>query len=126
MIGGLGALDEDEPAVAAVRAIQLERGLGGGAGAGEEVEHEGCRVVAGGDFQDSANEAHGFLAVREIDAALAGGREPLTAVRDLADLPAAARRYVDRLAELVGCPVGLLSVGPGREQTIVVENPFRG
>jgi len=56
---------------------------------------------------------------------LPGWREPLTQVRAVEDLPANARRYVDRLAALVGCPLGLLSVGPGREQTIVLDNPFK-
>ena len=37
----------------------------------------------------------------------------------LADLPADARRYVDRLGELVGLPVSIVSVGPDREQTIM-------
>src|SRR5207247_396528 len=39
---------------------------------------------------------------------LPGWREPLGAVRALADLPAGARRYLDRLAALVGLPVALL------------------
>ena len=38
--------------------------------------------------------------------------------RRVADLPAAARRYVDRLSELLGLPVSIISVGPDREQTI--------
>jgi adenylosuccinate synthase len=37
----------------------------------------------------------------------------------LDDLPAAAQVYVRRVEELVGVPVTLISVGPGREQTIV-------
>jgi adenylosuccinate synthase len=37
----------------------------------------------------------------------------------VADLPAAARRYVDRLSELLELPVSIISVGPDREQTIV-------
>ena len=36
----------------------------------------------------------------------------------LADLPAAARRYVDRLGELLALPVSIISVGPERTQTI--------
>ena len=36
------------------------------------------------------------------------------------DLPAGARRYLDRIGELVGLPVSVVSVGPDREQTIVV------
>ena len=47
-----------------------------------------------------------------------GWMEELTAVRRPQDLPAAARRYVDRLAELVGLPVSVISVGPDRAQTI--------
>jgi adenylosuccinate synthase len=49
---------------------------------------------------------------------LAGWSEPLGGARALADLPAAARRYVDRLSALVGAPVALLSVGAQRDQTI--------
>jgi adenylosuccinate synthase len=44
--------------------------------------------------------------------------QSLDGARRLADLPAAARRYVDRLSELIGLPVSIISVGPDREQTI--------
>jgi len=36
----------------------------------------------------------------------------------LVDLPSAARQYVDRLNELMGLPVKIISVGPDRDQTI--------
>jgi adenylosuccinate synthase len=36
------------------------------------------------------------------------------------DLPAAARAYVNRLCELTGAPLGMLSVGPGRASTMRV------
>jgi len=49
---------------------------------------------------------------------LPGWREPLGGARALADLPANARRYLERLAGLVGVPVALLSVGAQRDQTI--------
>jgi adenylosuccinate synthase len=49
---------------------------------------------------------------------LAGWSQPLTAVRRAKDLPSAARRYVDRIGELLGLPVSLVSVGPDREQTV--------
>jgi len=42
----------------------------------------------------------------------------ISAARMLSDLPMAARRYVDRLGELLGLPVKTISVGPDREQTI--------
>jgi adenylosuccinate synthase len=49
---------------------------------------------------------------------LAGWSGPLGGARALADLPAAARRYVDRLSAFVGAPLALLSVGAQRDQTI--------
>jgi adenylosuccinate synthase len=50
---------------------------------------------------------------------LPGWRKDISSARRLADLPAAARRYVDRLADLLGLPVTIVSVGPDREQTIL-------
>lgn len=49
---------------------------------------------------------------------LPGWIVPLEHVRRLGDLPAPARRYLDRLAELLERPIRLVSVGPDREQTI--------
>jgi adenylosuccinate synthase len=49
---------------------------------------------------------------------LPGWTEDLSECRKLTDLPAAARRYVDRIGELAGLPVSVVSVGPDREQTI--------
>jgi adenylosuccinate synthase len=48
----------------------------------------------------------------------------LTGARTMADLPAAARAYLDKLAEVSGCPVVLVSVGPRRDETIQITNPF--
>jgi len=50
----------------------------------------------------------------------------LTGCRSFADLPAAARCYVERVEELVGVPVQLISVGPGRDETIARTDPFAG
>jgi adenylosuccinate synthase len=50
---------------------------------------------------------------------LPGWKRDLTGARKLADLPANARRYVDRLGELLGARVSVVSVGPDREQTIL-------
>ena len=50
---------------------------------------------------------------------LPGWREELDGVRAEAGLPTNARRYVDRIAELLGRPVSIVSVGPDRQQTII-------
>lgn len=49
---------------------------------------------------------------------LPGWHEDLTTARDEASLPASARRYVERIGELLGRPVSIISVGPDRAQTI--------
>ena len=46
-------------------------------------------------------------------------------VRDRDALPAAAQKYVSRIEALVGVDLSLISVGPGRAETIVLKNPFR-
>ena len=48
-----------------------------------------------------------------------GWSEDITTARKLTDLPAAARRYVDRVMELVGLKVSVVSVGPDRAQSIL-------
>ncbi|HEX9188346.1 MAG TPA: adenylosuccinate synthase [Vicinamibacteria bacterium] len=50
---------------------------------------------------------------------LPGWKAATVGVRDWAMLPENARRYVDRLAELVGAEIGLVSTGPDREQTVI-------
>jgi adenylosuccinate synthase len=47
-----------------------------------------------------------------------GWETDVSGVRRKQDLPAGALRFLDRLTELVGPPVGVISVGPGRDQTI--------
>lgn len=51
-------------------------------------------------------------------------RDRIAAARRLEDLPAPVRSYLDRIAEEVGVPITLVSVGPDREQTILLSEPF--
>lgn len=48
-----------------------------------------------------------------------GWQQDVSQVTRLDQLPAAARRMIDRLSELVGVPVEIISVGPARSQTIL-------
>jgi adenylosuccinate synthase len=56
---------------------------------------------------------------RPVYELMPGWKAPISDSRRLADLPAAARRYIDRLATLLDLPVTIVSVGPDREQTIM-------
>jgi len=58
--------------------------------------------------------------VRAVYEQLPGWQKPTSAVRRLADLPAAARAYLDRLQDLARCPVRYVSVGTRRDQIIEV------
>jgi adenylosuccinate synthase len=52
------------------------------------------------------------------------GFAKLASVKSLRDLPAEARRYLDRIAELAGVPVQIVSIGARRDQTLVVDDPL--
>ena len=43
----------------------------------------------------------------------------ITSLREWNDLPAAARRYVERLGEVIGTEVSMVGVGPERTQSLV-------
>jgi adenylosuccinate synthase len=47
-------------------------------------------------------------------------------VRDVGDLPGAARSYVESLERLAGVPFCVISVGPDRNETIRLRDPFAG
>lgn len=49
---------------------------------------------------------------------LPGWNTDVSGVRTLEDFPLNARKYIQRIEELISVPVGVLSVGPDREQTI--------
>jgi adenylosuccinate synthase len=56
---------------------------------------------------------------------LPGWPEDISGMRKLDDLPQNSKNYLDRIAELTETPIDIISVGPDRDQTIVLRNPFR-
>jgi adenylosuccinate synthase len=50
-----------------------------------------------------------------------GWQTPISAISDPAQLPAQARAYIARLEQLTGVKAGILSLGPNRASTIVLE-----
>ena len=49
---------------------------------------------------------------------LPGWKEDLSGVRSRSDLPAEAEAYITLVEEQVGVPIGMVGVGPGRDQVI--------
>jgi adenylosuccinate synthase len=76
-------------------------------------ELDGRRIT---DFPSHVDDVRRVVPVYET---LPGWQQEITDVRRLSDLPANARRYLDRISELLRRPVEVVSVGPDRAQTIL-------
>jgi len=55
-----------------------------------------------------------------------GWNSEITGVRSYDDLPDKAKAYLDRLEQLTGVAPAIVSVGPDREETLLLRNPFAG
>jgi len=53
-----------------------------------------------------------------------GWKASTSDARKWQDLPEEARNYIDRLSHILQVPVAMISVGPHRDQSIIVRNPF--
>ena len=54
-----------------------------------------------------------------------GWKQNISKVREFKDLPINAQKYLARLEELSGVKIKIISVGPGREATIIKERIFK-
>jgi adenylosuccinate synthase len=55
---------------------------------------------------------------------LPGWQDDITEARELSHLPTRAKDYVKAIEDITGVPAFIISVGPGREQTVMVQDPF--
>ena len=56
---------------------------------------------------------------------LPGWHEDITKCKTLDELPANARHYLERIAQLVGVQISIFSVGPDRTQTNIISSVWR-
>ena len=68
--------------------------------------------------------ADAFEKCTPIYESMPGWSEETVGIRDLDKLPQAARNYLDKLSEVVGVPVDIVSTGPERDETIILQHPF--
>jgi adenylosuccinate synthase len=54
-----------------------------------------------------------------------GWSDSTAKARSMDDLPKAARRYLDRIAKDTDCPLDVISIGAGRDETIILRHPFQ-
>ncbi|MCD9187206.1 MAG: adenylosuccinate synthase [Pyrinomonadaceae bacterium] len=60
--------------------------------------------------------------IKPIYETLEGWRSETLGVTNIEDLPEKARKYVDFLSNSIGVEIGLISTGPEREQTIILQD----
>ena len=49
-----------------------------------------------------------------------GWKTSLSGIRNYDDLPENAKKFISKVEDLIGAPIGIISVGPDREQTILL------
>ena len=68
--------------------------------------------------------ADAYDEVEPVYEEMPGWQDSTVGLREHAALPLNARRYLDRIQELVNVPLDLISTGADRDQTIVLRHPF--
>jgi adenylosuccinate synthase len=53
-----------------------------------------------------------------------GWKQSTVGLTDYQQLPQNARHYLERVQQVVGVPIDIISTGPDRDQTILLRNPF--
>ena len=69
-------------------------------------------------------DAQGWDECEPVYLEFPGWSESTAGITEWDKLPPAARAYLRALEELSGCPLAIVSTGPGRESTIVLRDPF--
>ncbi len=62
--------------------------------------------------------------VKPIYEELAGWQEEIAHIREYDDLPVQAKDYIRRIEDITETPPFIVSVGPDREETLLLKNPF--
>jgi adenylosuccinate synthase len=86
-------------------------------GVGYEIDGKFCDVLPYG--------AAAVARAKPILEDMPGWTESTVGVTDFAKLPVNAQRYLNRMAEVCGVPIDMVSTGPDRNETILIRHPFK-
>lgn len=86
-------------------------------GVGYELDGRMCDVLPYG--------AEAVARAKPIFEEMPGWTESTVGVTDFNKLPANAQRYLERLSEVCGIPIDMVSTGPDRNETIMLRDPFK-
>lgn len=94
---------------------------------GLETIQLGVGYRVNGEFRDVLPYgAHAVAQAQPVLEELPGWSESTVGITEYDKLPEAARRYLERVAEVCGVPIDLVSTGPDRNETIVLRHPLKG
>jgi adenylosuccinate synthase len=79
----------------------------------------------GEEIQSFPADLRQLARIEPVYEELEGWDEEIDGIREKDSLPKQTRTYINRLETLLNIPVDIVSVGPGRAETIMVQNPFR-
>lgn len=86
------------------------------------------KICVGYEVSDSgcvgSSDAVSFDALKPVYETLPGWEGTTFGLTSMDQLPENALKYVQRIEELVGCPVDIISTGPDRAETIILRHPF--
>lgn len=80
----------------------------------------------GEQFAHFPSQLHDLKNAEPVYESWPGWQGSVKGARHYDELPQEAKNYLNRVSELIGCPISIVSVGPERNQTIMVENPITG
>ena len=78
-----------------------------------------------GDVIEAPTDADSYIGLEPVYEDMPGWEESTLGVKTLEGLPPAARAYIERIEELVGAPIDLISTGPDRNETIILRQVFK-
>ena len=77
-----------------------------------------------GQIVGTPRDAADFESLVPVYETVSGWSESTLGVQHWEQLPPNARRYIERIAELVGVGIDIVSTGPDRNETIILRDPF--
>lgn len=69
-------------------------------------------------------EANKYQACKAVIEEMPGWTESTAGITEFEHLPINAKAYIERIEQLLKVKITILSTGPGRDETIMIENPF--
>ena len=73
-----------------------------------------------------AKQYHRIPELQPVYEEIAGWQEEIGDARTVEDLPRQARDYINRIEDMTETRAYIISVGPARDETLLLQNPFAG